>query len=136
MGDIISRLQLAERAQRDSFVLVIGLFDLVFVITLEDLVIGITDQFQVFVDETLVDIESDGREGDLGLEVFENSIESFQLPRVFGEEEYGIFFSFPGFEVADQEVELAIEGGLRPGVELDHEGCSCCAGEGGPVGRR
>src|ERR1700754_528998 len=98
VGYIISWLQLPQGTERNSFILVIGLFDLVFVIALKDLVIGITDHFQVFVDKTFVDIEGYGGEGDLCLKVFKYGIQAFELAGILRKEVERIFFSFPGFE--------------------------------------
>ena len=51
MGNEITRLQLPECPECQGLVLVIRLFDLILMITLKDLVVGITNNLQVFIDE-------------------------------------------------------------------------------------
>src|ERR1700722_14772474 len=74
MGDVIPWLQFAEGSKRDRLVLVIGLLDLVFMITLEDLVIGVADYFQIVIDKAFVDGQRQGSKMDLGMEVFEDRV--------------------------------------------------------------
>ncbi len=119
MCDIVPGLQFPQGPEGDRLVLVIGLFDLVFVITLKDLVIGIADDLQVLVDKSLMDGMRDRIEGHFRLQVLEDGSQPFQLPGVLRKKAKGVFLVLPGFEIFYQQIELPVKGGLGAGVEFE-----------------
>jgi len=84
MRYIIAGLQLAQGPQGEGLIFIIGLLDLVFMITLEDLVIGIANYFKIMINESFMNGSGDRIKMDLRLQVFKNSMQALQLLGVFG----------------------------------------------------
>src|SRR6476646_9900344 len=87
-------------------------------ITLKDLVVGITHDFQFFIDKSFVNTVRDWHETNLRMQVGKNAAQPFQLAGLFGKNEDAIACTFMGFEIFDQQVKLPVECGLRPGLEF------------------
>jgi hypothetical protein len=90
MRYIVAGLQVAERFQRQRFVFIVCLLDLVFMIALEDLVVGITNQFQFFINKSFVDAGGNRNELYFRVQVGKNAVEPFQLACLFGKNINGI----------------------------------------------
>src|SRR5579863_4094410 len=119
MRDIVARLQFPQGPEGNRLVLVIRLFDLVFMITLKDLVIRVTDDLQVLFDESFVDGVRDRMKGYFRLQVLKNGTQPFQLARILRKEAKGILLVLPRLEILYQKVKLTVEGRLGAGMEFD-----------------
>src|SRR5215203_815431 len=94
-------------------------------IALENLVIGVTNYFQFFINKSFVYGSSDGYERNLLFQILENGIESFQLFRIFRKKMDRKMFGLPGFQVLDQQVKLPVKCRLFLCVENDFQLSIC-----------
>src|SRR5688572_11879530 len=88
-------------------------------ITLEYLVIGITNQFEIFFNKPFVNRNCNRIKNNLGLEISEDAVQSFELFRILSENVKFKPFVFPGLEVFDQQIKLPVESRLFAGMEFD-----------------
>src|SRR6478609_5456098 len=113
MRYIITRLQIAQGFECDGFVLIVRLFYLVFMVTLEDLVIGITNTFQFFINKPFVYTSSNGNKLYFRIQISKNAVQSFQLTPLFRKQINIIPLCLMRFQVGNQKVKLAVERWLR-----------------------
>ena len=78
-------------------------------ITLKNLVVGITNQLQVIVYKSFVYRNSNGCNLDLGFQVCENDMQSFKLFGIFCKNENIVFSGFIVLQVFYQQVELPVK---------------------------
>ncbi|WP_207748780.1 hypothetical protein, partial [Clostridioides difficile] len=76
---------------------------------LEQLVIGIANCFEVFVDEAFMNARHHRHKLYIGIEVIENTVQSFQLPGLFGKNVYAEPGRLMRFEITDEQIELPVE---------------------------
>src|SRR5690606_39281269 len=86
MRNKITRLQFPQHPERKRLVFVISLFDLVFMIPLKDLVIGIANQLQIFINKSFVNGFRNRVKYNSRIQIVENSLQSFELSWVFSKE--------------------------------------------------
>src|SRR4051812_18106481 len=90
-------------------------------IALEDLVIGIADNFQVFINKAFVDGSGNRNEMDLFFQVLEYGIKPFELLWIFSKKIQLKPLPFPRFKIFYKQVELPVECRLLFCPELDLE---------------
>src|SRR5689334_21184305 len=88
-------------------------------VSLKDLMIGIANQFQIFVNKTFVNGSCFRIEIYFFFQILEDGVQSFQLFWIFCKEMELKSFCFPGFEVFDQQIKLPVECRLFFGIELN-----------------
>src|SRR5688572_10202641 len=81
-------------------------------ITLEYLVIGIANNFEVFVNKPFVNGSGNGIKDNAGIKVIKDGLQPFQLLWIFSKKVNFKSFPFPAFEILDEQVKLAIESWL------------------------
>ena len=119
MSDEIAGLQFAQHAKGERLVFGEALPQSVTVKTLEDLMIRIASYFECRIDKTLANRIRNGVELHLGIEVFEDSIETLDLLGVFSKKivldaVFGILV-----QIGDEQLEMLVETGLRLGIVYD-----------------
>jgi len=119
MCNIIAGLQFPQCAQGNGLAFIIGLFDLVLVITLKDLMIRIAYNPEVLINKSFMNGSGNRFELNTGFQILKNGMQPLELPGILREQIQRVFLAFPGFQVLYQQVELTIECRLRTGVELD-----------------
>ena len=117
MGDEIAGLQFVEHPDIEGHFFGVPLFESVSVETFEDLVVGIAGYFHIGVEEPFMDGAGDGVELNVGVKIFENSVEAVYLFGVIGKQVISDTLSGILLEVLDEEVELFVECGLWFGFE-------------------
>src|SRR5215471_1701498 len=88
-------------------------------IALEDLVIGVTNYFKVFINKSFMNGSRDRCKLNGCLQVFKDAVQPLQLFGVFGKKKKAEAFTDPLLQVFDEQVELAVECRLGTGGEVD-----------------
>ena len=83
MGYIIAGLQFPQRAQGDRLAFIISLFDFILMVALKDLVIRITNNFQILINKSFMDGSGNGFELNTRFQIFKNGMQPLQLFWIF-----------------------------------------------------
>ena len=87
MRNKIARLQFTQCTEGKRLVFIIGLFDLVLMIALKDLVIGIANQLQIIINKSFMNGNGDRGKNNFCFKVCENAVQPFQLFWIIGKDE-------------------------------------------------
>jgi hypothetical protein len=116
VGNEIAGLEFVKHPDVEGHFFGVALFEAIPVESFEDLVVGIAGNFQIGVEEAFMDGAGNGVEFYIGVEVFEDGVETINLFGIIGKEVVGDTLSGILLKIVDEEIELFVESGLRLGV--------------------
>ena len=117
---VIARMQFAQLFQRNAYLLRLPRFYTETMVPLENLMVGITTNFQVVIGKTFVKREMNGREIHPQAFVAKNSFQTLGLLFV-GRQDIIIVSFLPVFQkVLGQQVEILIKNRLPRSIELNN----------------